>query len=504
MTKAPRVLVVDDERFFREAVRDALEGLSVHCELAESGEEALKLAEDPGIEAVVLDVRLPGMSGIEVLRALRERRPMLRVIVLSANTDQELVLEALRLGAADYLAKPIHEEELRLAVTRAVEGTRLASRFASLRLRLDRLVFGGDDLRDRAREVEGPERLERLAEPAVLLLGEVLSAARVSLLVGDEDVLRVAAIVGADLGADEVSPASRVESVAGLVLGADRVLRFEDIDRDERCAGRARRGRYATRAALLAPLWVGGEPFGVLCAADPIHGGTFDDEDEALLRLFADRLGELLSLPEARPSEAVPDAPPELEPEPLEVDPEERLRSDLLRAACEAMTQEIEPEAVLGAALDPVAQALSASASIYQLDARSGELVLELRRDAGARTDRERLPRDRGLTALALQTGRLVATERPDDDARFDAAVDTPEDGVAGPLLVLPLRVRGKVLGIARIHPALAAGASPRTGELVAAGLSAALRNALLYRSLIESIDDVARARREAGSSGAR
>ena len=85
MTAGPRVLVVDDERFFREAVRDALRGLSVRCELAESGEEALKLAEDPGIEAVVLDVRMPGMGGIEVLRALREQRPMLRVIVLSAN-----------------------------------------------------------------------------------------------------------------------------------------------------------------------------------------------------------------------------------------------------------------------------------------------------------------------------------------------------------------------------------------------------------------------------------
>ena len=121
MTTEARVLVVDDERFFREAVRDALLELSVRCELAESGEEALKLAEGPGIEAVVLDVRMPGMGGIEVLRALREQRPMLRVIVLSAHSDQELVLEALRLGAADYLAKPIHDEELRLAVTRAVE-----------------------------------------------------------------------------------------------------------------------------------------------------------------------------------------------------------------------------------------------------------------------------------------------------------------------------------------------------------------------------------------------
>ena len=146
MTARPRVLVVDDERFFREAVRDALLDLSVGCELAESGEEALKLAEDPGIEAVVLDVRLPGMGGIEVLRALREQRPMLRVIVLSAHSDQELVLEALRLGAADYLAKPIHDEELRLAVTRAVEGTRVAVLLESLGRRLSGLADAQEGL----------------------------------------------------------------------------------------------------------------------------------------------------------------------------------------------------------------------------------------------------------------------------------------------------------------------------------------------------------------------
>ncbi|MGH0033267.1 MAG: response regulator [Myxococcota bacterium] len=497
MTTAPRVLVVDDERFFREAVRDALTGLSVRCELAETGEEALKLSEDPGIEAVVLDVRLPGTSGLEVLRSLRERRPALRVIVLSAHTDQDLVLEALRLGAADYLAKPIHDEELRLAVTRAVEGTRLATRYASLCRRLDRLVFGGDELRDRADEKAPQERLAHVAEPAAELLAEVLSAARTSLLVHEGDVLRVAGMVGGELGAEEVSPAHRVESVAGLAFGADRVLRFEDIDRDERLAGRASRGRYATRAALLAPLAVAGEPFGVLCAADPRDGGVFGDEDESMLRLFADRLGEILGRgPLAEPAAS---EEPETE-EPPSADPEETLRAELLRAACEAMTQEVEPEAVLGAALEPIVQELGGTAAIYVLDARSGELAVQAARDAGGRVDRERLPRDRGLTAVVLQTGRLVAAEEPAADARFDAAVDTPEDGVAGPLLVLPLLIRGKALGLARIHPEDAGGASPRTPEQQAGALAAALRNALLYRSLIESIDDVARARREAGT----
>ena len=78
-------------------------------------------------------------------------------------------------------------------------------------------------------------------------------------------------------------------------------------------------------------------------------------------------------------------------------------------------------------------------------------------------------------------------------------AVDTPADGVPGPLLLLPLAIRGRVLGLARIHPEGEPAASARTGELLCAALSAALRNTLLYGSLLEAVDDVAAARRTSG-----
>ena len=111
----PRVLVVDDERFFREAIVQALDEAGIACDAVASGDEALRAALDPEVGVVVLDVTLADVPGIEVLRRLRAERPGLRVIVLSGQTDQELVLEALRLDASDYLAKPLHDEELVLA-----------------------------------------------------------------------------------------------------------------------------------------------------------------------------------------------------------------------------------------------------------------------------------------------------------------------------------------------------------------------------------------------------
>ena len=102
------------------------------------------------------------------------------------------------------------------------------------------------------------------------------------------------------------------------------------------------------------------------------------------------------------------------------------------------------------------------------------------------------------------QTGRLVIVEQPERDSHFDPLADTPQDGRPGPLICLPLTVRGKVLGLARIFPPQGRSISARTAEVLAPALSAAIRNVLLYRSLLESIDDVARARREAGSQRGR
>ena len=97
---------------------------------------------------------------------------------------------------------------------------------------------------------------------------------------------------------------------------------------------------------------------------------------------------------------------------------------------------------------------------------------------------------------MVLQTGHLVATDRPDTDPRFDAEVDTPTDGRVGPLLCVPLRIRGKVLGLVRAFPTDGAPASARIGEMLVATLSAAVRIVLLYRGLVASIDEVAEARR--------
>ena len=103
----------------------------------------------------------------------------------------------------------------------------------------------------------------------------------------------------------------------------------------------------------------------------------------------------------------------------------------------------------------------------------------------------------------------MIATDTPQADGRFAGEIDTPLDGAVGPMLCVPLSLRGKVVGVFRAFiQSGAVGcegresplASARSGELVGSALSAAVRNALLYRSLLESIDEVAEVRRAARS----
>lgn len=490
-----RVLVVDDERFFREAIRDALAAAGHACVLAENGSQALERAYGPGLGVVVLDIQMPGMSGLDVLRQLRESLPLLHIIILSSHTEQEMVLEALRLGASDYLAKPLHEEELVLAVERALRGHELAARWEQLRSRVRALPAKLAELREVAASAEGQERVARLRNRTAAAAAELLDAARTSVMLLDEgdNVLRVEAAVGSTLPPADMDAVRVGQGASGRAFERGEPV----LVRDARGPG------YSSSSYALTPIGEGEGRLGVLCATEP-SAGAFAEEDLVLLRVLAHELAALLA-PGSGPAPPVPS---------LELDEEEMPSEqaggasegwgndrdlELARAICAATTSEVAPEQILAAALAAASRALGdAPVSLHLLDRASGDLVVEAERDAAVRPDRERFPRSRGLTGTALETGRPVSSAEPEADPRFDPQVDTPRDGKPGPFLCVPICFRGRSLGVFRAFPALAERVSARTAEVLAASLSAAVRNVLLYRSLLESIEEVARARRDA------
>ena len=108
-----KVLVVDDEEEFRELTVKRLKKRGLDAEAAPSGEEALEtLAKDKTVDVVLLDVKMPGIDGIETLRQIRAQHPLIEVILLTGHASVDSGIEGMKLGAFDYLMKPIEMEPL--------------------------------------------------------------------------------------------------------------------------------------------------------------------------------------------------------------------------------------------------------------------------------------------------------------------------------------------------------------------------------------------------------
>ena len=112
-----RLLVVDDELEVRLVLREFLSGRGYDVQLAESGMQALEIAEEFNPQVVLLDVMMPKMDGVETLRQLLEARPGLSVIMVTANSDVGTTSKLLALGAADYIPKPFDLDYLDQAIS---------------------------------------------------------------------------------------------------------------------------------------------------------------------------------------------------------------------------------------------------------------------------------------------------------------------------------------------------------------------------------------------------
>ena len=111
------VLIVDDEKNIRLTLSMALEKLDLMVDNAASGEEALdKLAEKP-YALMLLDLRMPGIDGMEILRRASQLRPDVKVVIITAYGSVEAAVEAMKLGAVDFLQKPFEVEEVRQLVS---------------------------------------------------------------------------------------------------------------------------------------------------------------------------------------------------------------------------------------------------------------------------------------------------------------------------------------------------------------------------------------------------
>ena len=128
-----RVLVVDDERLIRWSLEQTLEKLGYDVETAEDGARAVAAVREESPDVLLLDLKLPDTDGIQVLRQVKESHPDIQVIIMTAYADVGTAVEAMRLGAYDYIAKPIDFENLGVTLRNALETRQLRQKVEFLR-----------------------------------------------------------------------------------------------------------------------------------------------------------------------------------------------------------------------------------------------------------------------------------------------------------------------------------------------------------------------------------
>ena len=168
---ARRVLVVDDEKGVREAMRQILEYEGIEVQTAESGDEALRRYPEFHPHLVFLDVKMAGTDGLQTLATLRERDPLAQVVMISGHGTIQTAVEATQLGAYDFLEKPLDTDRILLTLRHAFERAELESENQRLRATVvDRYEIVGESAAIR----ELKEVIERVAPTGarVLITGE--------------------------------------------------------------------------------------------------------------------------------------------------------------------------------------------------------------------------------------------------------------------------------------------------------------------------------------------
>jgi two-component system response regulator HydG len=172
--KPVRVLIADDNVSHAEALADGLEMDGYRCRIVHSGSEAVALLSEATFEAVITDLVMPDVSGIDVLKEARRLQPDASVLLVTGHESLKTAVDALRHGAADYLTKPVDLVELRARLARAVESGRLRRDHIELRRQIDKR-FGFEGI------LGSSPQMRRLFE----VLGQVSGTSATVLITGE-------------------------------------------------------------------------------------------------------------------------------------------------------------------------------------------------------------------------------------------------------------------------------------------------------------------------------
>jgi len=482
------ILIIDDELFFRELVTDNLKTAGYSSIAASSGQEGLDILkrEKGSVSVILLDIIMPDMDGLATLEKIKEIDPDVPVIIMTAHTEEELVLRALKSGAVDYLAKPLYIDELLLSTKRAYDHYRLVAQNENKLKQLKNLEIGAQRLVELAKgsiRMEAVLENNRLLQTTIDLIASVLEAEKVSMMLVDEGKKELRVVVSNGLNMDLSSlPVRKLgEGIAGTVAERGEAVLIRDIKDAQEVKESGFAGQYKTGSFLCVPVKVLGKTIGVISVNDKLSGESFTDSDLTIMNTFSHQVG--LALENAM----------------INADMERYIEKlTLLNEISKTLLSVVDPKDIFKNIVKKTWEVLEVELCTLLLsEETTGDLRFETGfGDKGELTQELTIKTGEGITGGVLQTGLMAVADNAGDDKKYIPDIDGFPEFKVRELICAPLKIKGKTLGVIRAaNKKGKPGFSARDIEImesIASQSSIALKNAWLYKNLVSSVDEVA------------
>ncbi len=287
------VLVLDDDALIREIAKDTLVGSGLSVFLAGTPSEALSILKKENIEIVLLDIVLPVQSGFEMIPQIKLIDPDITIIMMTAFASMDSVIESMRMGAYDYIRKPLKEEELLHAVTKGLERHRLLFENKSLVQRLEERVKRLELFEWTTRAISSTLHLPKLLEKIMDIAKTVMGAEACSVLLLDKATGELFFTVALGEKGEEVKE-FRIkpgQGIAGWVLEHGEPLLIKDVKADGRFYKQVDdKTGFETNTMIAVPLFVKDKIVGVIEVINKVDRSYFNDGDMETLITMAGQI----------------------------------------------------------------------------------------------------------------------------------------------------------------------------------------------------------------------
>lgn len=289
MTKTENILIVDDDIILCEHLKAGMADEEYGVIAVNKGSLAIEEIKKQPFSLVLLDLVLPDIPGIELMRAISKKSPDANFIIFTGHATISSAIEALKVGAYDYIIKPFDIDHLKLVIRRGIEKQHLMVRNRELLERLEKEKYKLEIIMEAYNKIGGIFGLNDLADFVTTKAIQIAEAEKSSLMVVDESKgeLILKGFKGLDKG--KVTLSMKIgELVAGWVAEQGEALLVRDIDTDPRLKLTSKISRYKTKSFISLPLKVDSQVIGVINVTDKLADmEVFTEDDLKYLTLIA-------------------------------------------------------------------------------------------------------------------------------------------------------------------------------------------------------------------------